>query len=111
LVSILAVGEGWHNWHHKYPFDYAASELGVLAQYNPTKLFIDTCAKLGLVWNRRRRPIKRHFNPILTQMNAVLMQINLILRRLTRRGHKLWYQSAVSKAIVAERLTQPAKAD
>jgi len=21
-VSFFAVGEGWHNWHHKYPFDY-----------------------------------------------------------------------------------------
>ena len=21
-VSFFAIGEGWHNWHHKYPFDY-----------------------------------------------------------------------------------------
>ncbi len=21
-VSFMAIGEGWHNWHHKYPFDY-----------------------------------------------------------------------------------------
>jgi len=54
LVSILAVGEGWHNWHHTYPYDYAASELGVLSQYNPTKLVIDLAAWLGLVWNRKR---------------------------------------------------------
>ena len=40
-VAILSVGEGWHNWHHKYPFDYAASEFGVASQFNPTKLFID----------------------------------------------------------------------
>ena len=26
LVAIASIGEGWHNWHHKYPFDYAASE-------------------------------------------------------------------------------------
>jgi stearoyl-CoA desaturase (Delta-9 desaturase) len=54
MVSILSVGEGWHNWHHKYPFDYAASEFGVAAQYNPTKLFIDSCAKVGLVSRRKR---------------------------------------------------------
>jgi stearoyl-CoA desaturase (delta-9 desaturase) len=54
FVSIMSVGEGWHNWHHKYPFDYAASEYGVDAQYNPTKLFIDTCAKAGLVTKRKR---------------------------------------------------------
>merc|ERR1712107_155553 len=54
IVSIFAIGEGWHNWHHKYPFDYAASEYGVLTQFNPTKLVIDTWAALGLVSNRKR---------------------------------------------------------
>jgi len=54
LVSIAAMGEGWHNWHHKYPFDYAASEYGVLRQFNPSKLVIDTCAAVGLVYDRKR---------------------------------------------------------
>jgi len=54
LVAIAAIGEGWHNWHHKYPFDYAASELGVLRQYNPTKAAIDLGAALGLVSERKR---------------------------------------------------------
>jgi stearoyl-CoA desaturase (delta-9 desaturase) len=54
LVSIAAIGEGWHNWHHKYPFDYAASEFGVDRQFNPTKLFIDTACKLGLAGDRKR---------------------------------------------------------
>nr|BCB67646.1 Delta9 desaturase [Parietichytrium sp.] len=53
-VAILSMGEGWHNWHHAFPHDYAASELGVSAQFNPTKLFIDFCAKIGLVYERRR---------------------------------------------------------
>jgi stearoyl-CoA desaturase (delta-9 desaturase) len=46
-VSILAVGEGWHNWHHAYPFDYAASEY-FSSRYNPTKLFLDGMVFLGL---------------------------------------------------------------
>ncbi|CAM9875825.1 unnamed protein product, partial [Discosporangium mesarthrocarpum] len=54
FVSVCAIGEGWHNWHHKYPFDYAASEFGIGTQFNPTKLFIDCMAKLGLVTNRKR---------------------------------------------------------
>jgi len=53
-VSFFAVGEGWHNWHHKYPFDYAASEFGITSQFNPTKLFIDVGAYLGLVTDRKR---------------------------------------------------------
>ena len=54
LVSMLTAGEGWHNWHHKYPFDYAASEFGITSQYNPSKLFIDFFAFFGLIWGRKR---------------------------------------------------------
>lgn len=54
FVSWVAVGEGWHNWHHKYPFDYAASEFGISKQFNPTKLFIDACCLLGLASERKR---------------------------------------------------------
>lgn len=54
FVSYCSVGEGWHNWHHKYPFDYAASEFGISSQFNPSKLLIDIFAYLGLVWGRKR---------------------------------------------------------
>jgi len=54
FVSLCAIGEGWHNWHHKYPYDYAASEFGVSSQFNPTKLAIDILACVGLVWGRKR---------------------------------------------------------
>jgi len=53
-VSIWAIGEGWHNWHHRYPWDYATSEFGVGKRFNPTKFFIDSLAYLGLVWDRKR---------------------------------------------------------
>jgi len=54
FVSIGAIGEGWHNWHHKYPFDYAASEFGITKQFNPTKLTIDIFCLLGLASDRKR---------------------------------------------------------
>jgi stearoyl-CoA desaturase (delta-9 desaturase) len=54
VVSLLALGEGWHNWHHKYPFDYAASEFGISKQFNPTKLFIDTCMFFRLASEPKR---------------------------------------------------------
>jgi len=54
LVAIASIGEGWHNWHHKYPFDYAASEYGVMRQFNPTKMIIDISAAMGLVSDRKR---------------------------------------------------------
>jgi stearoyl-CoA desaturase (delta-9 desaturase) len=54
MVSLAAIGEGWHNWHHKYPFDYAASEFGITKQFNPTKLFIDFCIFVGLASEPKR---------------------------------------------------------
>jgi len=54
LVAIASLGEGWHNWHHKYPFDYAASEYGIATQFNPTKMFIDFAAACGMVTDRKR---------------------------------------------------------
>lgn len=54
LTTLVAVGEGWHNWHHEFPYDYATSEGGIFEQWNPSKVIIDTAAKLGMVWDRKR---------------------------------------------------------
>uniref|UniRef100_T1J8Z5 Fatty acid desaturase domain-containing protein n=1 Tax=Strigamia maritima TaxID=126957 RepID=T1J8Z5_STRMM len=54
LVSILAMGEGFHNYHHTFPWDYAASEWGW--HKNMTKFFIDLWAKLGLAYDLKRVP-------------------------------------------------------
>ncbi|UYV77570.1 SCD [Cordylochernes scorpioides] len=51
LVSILTSGEGWHNYHHVFPWDYSTSELGYY--YNLTKLFIDLMAKIGQAYDLR----------------------------------------------------------
>jgi stearoyl-CoA desaturase (delta-9 desaturase) len=53
-VSLFAIGEGWHNWHHAFPWDYAAAELEPMQQFNPTKVFIDAMAFLGCAWDRKR---------------------------------------------------------
>lgn len=49
VVSFLAVGEGWHNYHHAFPWDYRASELGT--PLNLTGFFIDLFAKVGVIWD------------------------------------------------------------
>lgn len=53
-VSLFALGEGWHNWHHAFDYDYTTAELGPLSQFNPTRVFIDAMALLGLVSDRKR---------------------------------------------------------
>lgn len=54
LTTILALGEGWHDYHHVFPWDYSAAELGAWDQWNPTKNFIDAFSLIGLTVNRRR---------------------------------------------------------
>lgn len=46
FVGVFAVGEGWHNYHHVFPWDYKAAELGNYS-VNLTTGFIDLFAKIG----------------------------------------------------------------
>ncbi|XP_060764235.1 stearoyl-CoA desaturase 5-like isoform X2 [Neoarius graeffei] len=52
FVTFGAIGEGFHNFHHTFPFDYAASEFGL--RFNPTTCFIDLMCWLGLASNRKK---------------------------------------------------------
>uniref|UniRef100_A0ACB8E949 Suppressor of clathrin deficiency n=2 Tax=Sphaerodactylus townsendi TaxID=933632 RepID=A0ACB8E949_9SAUR len=54
FVNIGAIGEGFHNYHHTFPFDYSASEFGL--KFNPTTWFIDFMFWLGLVTERKSAP-------------------------------------------------------
>ena len=45
LVSVLAMGEGFHNYHHTFPYDYSTSEWG--QRLNLTTAFIDFMALIG----------------------------------------------------------------
>ena len=53
LTSIAAMGEGWHNYHHAYPYDYRASEFNWYGEWNPTTLLIDGLEVFGLVSNKK----------------------------------------------------------
>ncbi|KAI1280821.1 Stearoyl-CoA desaturase 5 [Halotydeus destructor] len=48
-VSVIAYGEGYHNYHHHFPSDYQASEDG--HGFNITRHFIDLMATLGQAYN------------------------------------------------------------
>ncbi|XP_074605341.1 stearoyl-CoA desaturase 5-like [Brevipalpus obovatus] len=54
LVSWYAGGEGFHNFHHTFPWDYAASELGW--RWNPAKTFIDLMAFIGQAYDLKQAP-------------------------------------------------------
>lgn len=54
FVALGALGEGWHNFHHTFPYDYATSELGW--RVNFTTIILDFLAKYGQVYDRKRVP-------------------------------------------------------
>src|ERR1700747_299961 len=57
LMAIVTLGEGYHNYHHEFPYDY---RNGVKPwQIDPTKWMIWTLSKLGLVSNLRRVSTER----------------------------------------------------
>ncbi|KAL3278759.1 hypothetical protein HHI36_016286 [Cryptolaemus montrouzieri] len=51
VVSLWAGGEGWHNYHHAFPWDYKASEF--VTPLNATTCLIDTMAYLGMAYDLR----------------------------------------------------------
>ncbi|XP_077469268.1 stearoyl-CoA desaturase b [Stigmatopora argus] len=51
IVAFSAMGEGFHNYHHTFPFDYATSEFGW--SFNLTTAFIDLMCFLRLASGRR----------------------------------------------------------
>lgn len=52
LFSFCFSGEGFHNYHHTFPFDYSTSEFGYTL--NITTLFIDLMCFLGLASDRKK---------------------------------------------------------
>ncbi|KAJ9579982.1 hypothetical protein L9F63_004365 [Diploptera punctata] len=62
-VSILSQGEGWHNYHHCFPWDYKASEYGYF--FNTSTRIIHVLERFGLVTNLKEateKMIKKRVN-------------------------------------------------
>jgi stearoyl-CoA desaturase (delta-9 desaturase) len=53
MVSSLALGEGWHNYHHTFPWDYKTAELGNY-RMNISTAFIDFYAFIGWAYDLKQ---------------------------------------------------------
>ncbi|XP_050685254.1 stearoyl-CoA desaturase 5-like isoform X1 [Leptidea sinapis] len=51
ILSVLLIGEGWHNYHHTFPWDYKSAELPYFI--NLTTLILDAAALVGQVFDRK----------------------------------------------------------
>lgn len=73
-VALFALGEGWHNYHHVFPWDYKTAELGNY-RLNFTTGFIDFCSRIGLAYDLKTVPVE------------------MVQRRVERTGdgsHEVW---------------------
>jgi stearoyl-CoA desaturase (delta-9 desaturase) len=71
-VALLSLGEGWHNYHHVFPWDYKTSELGKL---NLTTILINFFARIGWAYDLKN------------------VSENIVKKRVERTGdgsHELW---------------------
>ncbi|XP_076673437.1 acyl-CoA Delta-9 desaturase-like isoform X1 [Andrena cerasifolii] len=55
IANLFTFGEGWHNYHHVFPWDYKAAELGNY-RFNGTTAFIDFFAKIGWAYDLKMAP-------------------------------------------------------
>lgn len=69
LVIMASFGEGYHNYHHTFPWDYSTSEFGWMGSLNLTTMIIDLFVWLGLAYDRK------------------MVSSEIVHRRMARSGH------------------------
>ena len=55
-IRDLVMGDGFHNYHHTFPWDYSSSEFGPLDVYNPSTALINFFHYMGWAWDLKRAP-------------------------------------------------------
>jgi stearoyl-CoA desaturase (Delta-9 desaturase) len=54
FLSVLTMGEGWHNNHHRYPF---SEQQGLYWwEFDPTHYMLKFLGKVGIVWDINKPP-------------------------------------------------------
>ena len=72
LVALLTYGEGYHNYHHAFQFDYRNAIRWW--QFDPTKWMIRSMKALGLAWNLKTCPEERVARAVLKQQMKTARQ-------------------------------------
>lgn len=54
MIAYVTIGEGWHNYHHVFPWDYRTSELG--SGFSPSTALIELLSSLGQIYDLKTAP-------------------------------------------------------
>jgi stearoyl-CoA desaturase (delta-9 desaturase) len=57
IAALLTNGEGFHNFHHRFPNDYRNGWRWY--HWDPSKWLIFALSKCGLAWDLRKTPDRR----------------------------------------------------
>ena len=58
FTAIVAMGEGWHNFHHTYPYDYTTAENPSWKNINVSTVVIDLLWLLGQTSGHKRKVVR-----------------------------------------------------
>lgn len=101
FVIFASFGEGYHNYHHVFPWNYSTSEFGWMTNFNFTTFLIDCFALLGQVKERKvvsheivRNRINRTGNGKPYRRNTVAHQIT----GLTVGTFPIWFPACLRVA-------------
>lgn len=53
IINIFTLGDGWHNYHHTFPWDYKSAEFGFY-KFNFITFIIDSFAKIGWAYDLKQ---------------------------------------------------------
>lgn len=73
IVSVLTMGEGWHNYHHTFPWDYRASEYG--QYFNVTTSVINFLSQYGWLYDLRAATPEMVMHRILKQGDGTHLKL------------------------------------
>lgn len=76
LVAFLTNGEGYHNFHHRFPLDYRNGVRWY--HWDPSKWMIALLAKLGLAWDLKKTAA---LCILQAKLEAENLRINAALKR------------------------------
>lgn len=54
IFKTISTSLGFHNYHHAFPWDYSASELGPADVFNPATAAIDFFHYMGWAWDLKK---------------------------------------------------------
>jgi stearoyl-CoA desaturase (delta-9 desaturase) len=72
ICALLANGEGWHNFHHKFPFDYRNGHR--FFHYDPTKWFVLLSRLVGMASSLKTTPPQEIYRARIQTQRAKMVE-------------------------------------